>query len=72
MLTKIRERTQDAPLLAETSMREANLRNLAEAIACAIFISQAIFTTLVAMTGAVLVTLVAGFVNGRTMYARQL
>jgi uncharacterized membrane protein YeaQ/YmgE (transglycosylase-associated protein family) len=32
----------------------------------------AIFTTLVAMTGAVLVTLVAGFANGRRMYARQL
>jgi uncharacterized membrane protein YeaQ/YmgE (transglycosylase-associated protein family) len=32
----------------------------------------AIFTTLVAITGAVLVTLVAGFLNGRRMYARQL
>ena len=32
----------------------------------------AIFTTFVAVTGAVLVTLLAGFVNGRRMYARQL
>ena len=31
-----------------------------------------IATTLVAMIGAVLVTLLAGFVNGRRMYARQL
>jgi uncharacterized membrane protein YeaQ/YmgE (transglycosylase-associated protein family) len=31
-----------------------------------------IITTLVAMIGAVLLTLVAGFVNGKRMYARQL
>jgi uncharacterized membrane protein YeaQ/YmgE (transglycosylase-associated protein family) len=31
-----------------------------------------IATTLVAMIGAVLLTLVAGFVNGKRMYARQL
>ena len=31
-----------------------------------------IITTLVAMIGAVLLTLLAGFVNGRRMYARQL
>ena len=31
-----------------------------------------VVTTLVAMIGAVLLTLVAGFVNGRRMYARQL
>ena len=31
-----------------------------------------ILTTLVAMIGAVVVTLLAGFVNGRRMYARQL
>lgn len=31
-----------------------------------------IITTLVAMIGAVLVTLLVGFVNGRRMYARQL
>ena len=31
-----------------------------------------ILTTLVAMIGAVLVTLLAGFVNGRRLYARQL
>jgi len=31
-----------------------------------------IITTLVAMLGAVLLTLLAGFVNGRRMYARQL
>ena len=31
-----------------------------------------IFTTLVAVIGAVLLTLLAGFVNGRRMYARQL
>ena len=31
-----------------------------------------IVTTLVAMIGAVLMTLLAGFVNGRRMYARQL
>jgi uncharacterized membrane protein YeaQ/YmgE (transglycosylase-associated protein family) len=30
------------------------------------------FTTLVAIVGAVLLTLVAGFVNGRRLYARQL
>ncbi len=30
------------------------------------------FTTLVAIIGAVLLTLVAGFVNGRRLYARQL
>lgn len=31
-----------------------------------------IVTTLVAMIGAVLLTLLAGFLNGTTMYARQL
>jgi uncharacterized membrane protein YeaQ/YmgE (transglycosylase-associated protein family) len=31
-----------------------------------------ILTTLVATVGAVLLTLVAGFVNGKRMYARQL
>jgi uncharacterized membrane protein YeaQ/YmgE (transglycosylase-associated protein family) len=31
-----------------------------------------VLTTLVAMIGALLLTLVAGFVNGRRMYARQL
>lgn len=31
-----------------------------------------IITTLVAMIGAVLLTVLAGFVNGRRMYARQL
>ena len=31
-----------------------------------------IITTLVAMIGAVVLTLLAGFVNGRRMYARQL
>jgi uncharacterized membrane protein YeaQ/YmgE (transglycosylase-associated protein family) len=31
-----------------------------------------ILTTVVAMTGAVLVTLLAGLVNGRRIYARQL
>lgn len=31
-----------------------------------------IITTLVAIIGAVLLTLVAGFVNGKRMYARQL
>ena len=31
-----------------------------------------IFTTLVAVIGAVLLTLLAGLVNGRRMYARQL
>ena len=30
------------------------------------------FTTLVAIIGAVLLTLLAGFVNGRRLYARQL
>ncbi|HET8921810.1 MAG TPA: sensor domain-containing diguanylate cyclase [Candidatus Acidoferrum sp.] len=40
MLTKIRERTQDAPLRAELLCGEANFRTLAEAIACAIFIRQ--------------------------------
>jgi diguanylate cyclase (GGDEF)-like protein/PAS domain S-box-containing protein len=40
MLTKIRERTQDALLREEFLCGEANFRTLAEAIACAIFISQ--------------------------------
>src|SRR5437016_12282390 len=40
MLTKIRERTQDALLRYELLCGEANFRSLAEAIACAIFISQ--------------------------------
>jgi len=40
MLTKIRERTQDALLREELLCGEANSRSLAEAIACAIFISQ--------------------------------
>lgn len=31
-----------------------------------------VLTTLVAMIGAVLLTLLAGFVNGRRLYARQL
>jgi len=31
-----------------------------------------IYTTLVAILGAVLLTLLAGFVNGRRLYARQL
>lgn len=31
-----------------------------------------VITTLVAMIGAVLLTLLAGFVNGRRLYARQL
>ncbi len=39
MLTKIRERTQDALLREELLCGEANFRSLAEAIACAIFIS---------------------------------
>ena len=39
MLTKIRERTQDALLREELLCGEANSRSLAEAIACAIFIS---------------------------------
>jgi uncharacterized membrane protein YeaQ/YmgE (transglycosylase-associated protein family) len=33
---------------------------------------SASFTTLVAIIGAVLLTLLAGFVNGRRLYARQL
>src|SRR5260370_11268043 len=40
MLTKIRERAADAVLRPELLCGEANLRTLAEAIACAIFISQ--------------------------------
>jgi uncharacterized membrane protein YeaQ/YmgE (transglycosylase-associated protein family) len=32
----------------------------------------AIYTTLVAIIGAVLLTLLVGFVNGRRLYARQL
>ena len=40
MLTKIRERTQDALLREELLCGEANFRTLAEAIAGAIFISQ--------------------------------
>src|SRR5467141_3748212 len=39
MLTKIRERTQDALLREELLCGEPNFRSLAEAIACAIFIS---------------------------------
>jgi diguanylate cyclase (GGDEF)-like protein/PAS domain S-box-containing protein len=40
MLTKIRKRAADAPLRQEFLCGEANFRTLAEAIACAIFISQ--------------------------------
>ena len=40
MLTKIRERTEDAPLRVELQCREADFRTLAEAIASGIFISQ--------------------------------
>jgi diguanylate cyclase (GGDEF)-like protein/PAS domain S-box-containing protein len=40
MLTKIRERTLEPLLRAELLSGEANFRTLAEAIACAIFISQ--------------------------------
>lgn len=40
MLTKIRERAADAPLRQEFLCQEANFRTLAEAIACAIFVSQ--------------------------------
>src|SRR5260370_17120977 len=40
MLTKIRERTQDAPLREELFCGEADFRSLAEAVACAIFISR--------------------------------
>jgi len=40
MLTKIRERTLDPLLRAELLSGEASFRTLAEAIACAIFISQ--------------------------------
>ena len=40
MLTKIRERTQDALLREEFLCGEANFRTLAEAIVCVIFISQ--------------------------------
>ena len=40
MLTKIRERTQDVLFREELLCGEANFRSLAEAIACAIFISQ--------------------------------
>src|SRR6266850_1951188 len=40
MLTKIRERTEDAPLGVELQCGEADFRTLAEAIASGIFISQ--------------------------------
>jgi len=40
MVTKIRERAADALLRQEFPYGEANLRTIAEAIACAIFISQ--------------------------------
>jgi diguanylate cyclase (GGDEF)-like protein/PAS domain S-box-containing protein len=40
MLTKIRERTEDAPLRVELQRGEADFRTLAEAIASGIFISQ--------------------------------
>ena len=40
MVTKISERAADALLRQELPYGEANLRTLAEAIACAIFISQ--------------------------------
>ena len=40
MLTKIRERAADALLRPELLCGEANFRTLADAIACAIFISQ--------------------------------
>jgi PAS domain S-box-containing protein len=40
MLTKIRERAVDTRLRPEFLCGDANFRTLAEAIACAIFISQ--------------------------------
>ena len=40
MLTKIRERAADALLRQEFLCGDADFRTLAEAIACAIFISQ--------------------------------
>ena len=40
MLTMIRERAADALLRPELLCGEANFRTLAEAIACAVFISQ--------------------------------
>ena len=40
MITKIRERAADALLRPEFLCGEANFRTIAEAIACAIFISQ--------------------------------
>src|SRR6266403_2058385 len=40
MLTKIRERTEDAPLRVELQCGEADFRTLAEAIASGIFIGQ--------------------------------
>ena len=87
MLTKIRERTQDALLREELLCGEANFRpfiDIAMGICGAVVggmrmrsagiggYGGTIITTLVAMLGAVLLTLVAGLVNGRKMYARQL
>jgi len=40
MFAKIRKQTEDAPLREELLCGEANFRTLAEAIACAVFISQ--------------------------------
>jgi len=40
MLTKIRERTGDALLRPDLLCEEADFRTVAEAIACAIFVSQ--------------------------------
>src|SRR5689334_3062607 len=40
MVTKIRERAADAKVQPELLCGEANFRTLAEALACAIFISQ--------------------------------
>ena len=40
MITKIREPAADALLRSELLCGEANFRTIAEAIACAIFISQ--------------------------------
>jgi len=86
MITKIR--AADAVLRPELLCGEANFRTIAEAFVRGIGGAVAggylmhsagfsgyrgtIYTTLVAIIGAVILTVLAGLVNGRRLYARQL
>jgi uncharacterized membrane protein YeaQ/YmgE (transglycosylase-associated protein family) len=74
MLTKIRERAEDALLWPGLVM------GVGGAVAGGLLMRSAgfggyagaIVTTIVAMIGAVLLTVLTAYVNGRRLYARQL